>query len=152
MGEVKRIYRGEPDFEHFRRVVMRETDEGPIPQFEPIVDPELQQLIMGRSFPVPRHILAGDAPSPKDLGNVIKVADLLADFYYAMGHDYVCVPALTPIAQSPQIKMKDTAEIGTIRGWQNEHAGMISSFEDFEKFPWPPAEGNPLDKMPIQYG
>jgi len=58
-----------------------------------VVDPELQQLIMGTSFPVPRHILAGDPPKPEDIGNIVKLADLIVEFYYAMGFDNVVVMA-----------------------------------------------------------
>jgi uroporphyrinogen decarboxylase len=151
MPSVERRYGSDPDFDHFRRTVMRETDKGPVPLIEAVVDPELEQVIMGRSFPVPRHILAGDAPSPEDLGNIVKLADLIVDFFYAMGYDFVPIPPVVPLLQTPQIKHEDTAPLGTIRGWQNEHGGLIANWEEFEKYPWPPAEGNPIQMMPIQY-
>jgi uroporphyrinogen decarboxylase len=151
MPTVERRYGGEPDFEHFRQTVMRETEKGPVPLIEAVVDPEVEQAIMGRSFPVPRHILAGDMPSPEDLGNIVKLADLIVDFFYAMGYDFVPIPPVVPLLQTPQIKHEDTAPLGTIRGWQKEHGGLIANREEFEKYPWPPAEGNPIQMMPIQY-
>lgn len=151
MPTIDRRFGRAPDFEHFRRVVMKETDDGPVPLFEAVVDPEVEQAILGRSFPVPRHILAGDPPKPKDLGNLVKLADLIVDFFYAMGYDFVLVPPVVPLMQTPQIQHPDTAPIGTIRGWQNEHRGLVTSWEKYEKYPWPPPAPNPLAMVPVQY-
>lgn len=44
-------FQKKPDFEYFRKVVMRETREGPVPLLEFEVDPEVMIEISGYDFP-----------------------------------------------------------------------------------------------------
>jgi uroporphyrinogen decarboxylase len=140
------------DFEHLRKVLMRETTEGPVPIFELAVDPEIMSEATGIDFPVKRFDelinISPDSP-PETLQLGVQLMDLIIDFYQAMGYDYV---VMTPLLFIPRTRMQlkeNPQQDGKMRGWQNEHRGLIMTREDLEEFPWPSPES--INILPVEY-
>jgi hypothetical protein len=53
---IERPFGDDYDFEYLRRVLMRETEDGPVPVFEPHVDPEMMSEVTGMEFPTERWL------------------------------------------------------------------------------------------------
>ncbi|MFC1725959.1 uroporphyrinogen decarboxylase family protein [candidate division KSB1 bacterium] len=71
------------------------------------------------------------------------------EFWHRMGYDFVRFEAELGFL-SNKISIQDTAEgVTGTRFWADEHSGRISSWEDFEKFPWPRVED--FDFFPFEY-
>ena len=70
-------------------------------------------------------------------------------FWYALGYDFVRFEAGLALPQR-QTFVPDTAPgVTKDRGWADEHHGMITSWEDFERYPWPRIEE--FDFFPFEY-
>jgi len=63
------------------------------------------------------------------------------EFWYRMGYDYVRVEVSLPLPATSLVA-QDTAEgwEDHNRAWQGLDEGVISTWEDFEKYPWPEIE------------
>jgi uroporphyrinogen decarboxylase len=86
-------------------------------------------------------LLGGEwAETGQDRESQKKALDIAINFWYRMGYDFirvergfafpkhtVCAPDSAPGAQGQ-------------RNWADEHRGMICTWEDFEKYPWPRLE------------
>lgn len=140
------------DFEHLRKVLMRETTKGPVPIFELAVDPEVMSEATGIDFPVKRFdelINIGPDSPPETLQLGIQLMDLIIDFYQAVGYDYVIMTPLLFIPRTRMQLMENPQQDGKVRGWQNEHRGLIMTAEDLEEFPWPSPED--INIFPVTY-
>ncbi|MEI7615926.1 MAG: uroporphyrinogen decarboxylase family protein, partial [Actinomycetota bacterium] len=71
-------------------------------------------------------------------GQINAMLDNLISFWYHMGYDFIRIEASLYL---PAISMaiEDTAKVinKQSRAWQDEHIGVIKSWEDFENYPWP---------------
>lgn len=81
-----------------------------------------------------------------------KVTDLKTDleFWHTAGFDFWPLTAglLEPAASLGDISLsEDDTKSGNKRKWANEHDGLITSMEAFEKYPWPDPENYPLEKF-----
>jgi len=118
-----------PNIEKFKKVVRRENI-GYLPFIELGVDEEVMKFIsekyLGRKWVEPGRDIESQKLYYK---NIIH-------FYYKMGYDYV---NLDRVIEFPSLmrKGKDTASLPkTQREW-TVNKGLISSWADFEKYPWP---------------
>ena len=50
--QIDKPFKKTPDFEHFRKVLLRETTEGPVPIVELLVDLEIMEEATGRQSPI----------------------------------------------------------------------------------------------------
>ena len=122
-----------PDFERFMTALRcEEPDRVPLGEWH--VDPEVKNAYMGR--PV------------KDLKTLV-------EFWTTTGHDYVPLTAgiLEPVkpiegasrkTESYQTQYEDS---NPEREWAIEGSGVITSMEEFERYPWPAIEDMPLGKF-----
>jgi len=150
--KMERPFKEKPDFEYFRKVVMREIDEGPVPLIELFADPEIMCEVTGFDFPGNRLqevMNAGEGAGPEQIQLGIKLMDLTVEFAEAVGYDYVTTVPLSPMPRTPSQLRDNPQQNGVLRAWQNEHDGLISSREDFEEFPWPDTEQ--ISVFPIDY-
>ncbi|MDO8586005.1 MAG: uroporphyrinogen decarboxylase family protein [Armatimonadota bacterium] len=121
-----------PDIENFVKVIRGET----VPRRPPLVElfldfeieREISQTYLGREYPFPTGEREGDAVYLK---NRIEV-------YYRMGYDYLRVSGGLHFPG----KLRTAADTSMnlprqIRGWAEEGVGVISSWADFESYPWP---------------
>jgi len=120
------------DYRRILNVLLRRdvSSSGRVPFYEHFVDVEIIEAIMGAK-------LSNLDLSKKEEKE--KYWETLIDFYYEMGYDYVPVE-IAPNFPRTNIKVSaDTAALAHVSGraWVDENHGMISNWEDFEKYPWP---------------
>lgn len=151
--KIERPFKEKPDFEHFRKTIMRETTEGPVPIIELFADVEIMAEAAGiEDFPIDkaREIVmnVANGSEPETIIAGIKILDLQLEFSRAVGYDYVTTFPSLPIPRTVY-QLTNNPRQGKQRGWQNEHQGIISNRTDFDNFPWPSPES--LIFFPIDY-
>ena len=150
---IDRPFKGKPDFEHFRKVIMRETTDGPVPLIELFADPDIMVEVTGMDFPIEKGyeiIFSGGADNSPETAMVgIKLMDLSIAFSKAVGYDYVTMIPLVPMPRTHYRLQANPKQQGKIRGWQNEHKGLINDRKDFEEFPWPSTDR--ISIFPVDY-
>jgi len=122
----------EPDFARLEAVFARRVPDR-VPFIELFVDEPVMVAVRGAPFSSDADGYARD----------------LAEYYYRMGYDYV------PCATSFGFPYKSTAVADTAalamreRAWMDENRGMVETWEDFDRYPWP----TPTDECyrPIEY-
>ncbi|MDI6874787.1 uroporphyrinogen decarboxylase family protein [Candidatus Solincola sp.] len=138
------------DFDHLRRVLLRETTEGPVPIIELLADPEIMSAVTGLEFPAERAMeifYLGPNPTMEQLELGIQLMDLSLAFSEKVGYDYVTMVPVVPIPRTEFLLRENPVQDGKLRGWQDEHRGLIMSRSDFEAFPWPSPEDISLVAM-----
>jgi uroporphyrinogen decarboxylase len=151
--KIDRPFKEGADFDHFRKVIMRETREGPVPIFEILADPEIMSEVTGIDFPPEKAlelINIATEPTPEQLDLGIRLIDLSLAFSQAVGYDYVTMWPVTPLTK-PRLQLsEDPKKVRDVsmRAWENEHAGLITSREEFEAFPWPSTDM--INLLPIE--
>ena len=121
-----------PDFDRFKKAVMREGQPTRAPFFEIQIDPELMSVLLGEPVPSPF-----DTDPERIRIKLQKDIDLM----YRLGYDYVTVWNM-PIFPGNFMLADDTASLSRgARPWQAESEGPIASGEDFESFNWPDLSG-----------
>ncbi len=133
-------YQSQPDFDRLVRVIKGEEKEGPVPIIELAVDFEVMQEVCDEHFEIPKSLdfLSWDEePSQEKVILGMKILDLSLKFAQTVGYDYVTALPLVPLRLTPMRPEEDTAPLGTTRFWQDEHKGLITSWEEMESYPWP---------------
>jgi uroporphyrinogen decarboxylase len=136
----------QPNFDNFRRTILREGPPGPVPFFEGTADFGIVEALLGEKFPVDMHHYMQEPitdVSAEELRGLVGAVDLYLRFCYEMGYDYV--PMITGLNFGrSQFALTDTASLsnwaGGVRYWQDESSGPIQSWKDFEAYPWPRLE------------
>jgi len=135
--------RATPDAQQFVDALLGRRAVHHAPLIEYIVDdlvmrPILEQML-GRAW-VPwgsaRSGMAGY------LDNVIA-------FWKAMGYDFVRFEQGLPLPETLTILSENTSGSVKERAWADEHHGAITSWEEFERYPWPRVEE--FDFSPFEY-
>jgi uroporphyrinogen decarboxylase len=136
----------QPNFENLRRTILRQGPPGPVPFAELFADPGMVEAVLGEKFPPGLHRYI-DEPlvdvSADELREQAKAVEMYVRFCYEMGYDYVFM--ITGLSfRRHQIALADTAAqpnwAAGVRYWQDETAGPIQSWKDFEAYPWPRPE------------
>jgi uroporphyrinogen decarboxylase len=149
---IDRPFKKEPDFEHFRKVLLRETAEGPVPIVELLVDIEIMEEATGLQSPIESWADFANMTEEMDPGSMeagIELMNLTIAFHKTVGYDYVPMTALVPLKQTAWKRKENPKQGGKIRGWQEEHRGLITSKEEFAAYPWPSLEE--ISILPIEY-
>jgi len=136
----------QPNFENFRRTILRKGPPGPVPFVELFADPGMVEAVLGERFDVDLHRYIEEPlvnVSAEDLRGLLKAVEMYLRFSYEMGYDYVAM--VTGLAfRRGQVAAADTAAqvnwAGGLRYWQDESGGPIQTWEDFEAYPWPHPE------------
>jgi uroporphyrinogen decarboxylase len=121
----------DPNFERLRTVLLRHGEPDRVPFIELFADPQVMSAVVGAPIA---------DPEPKDRKQRELALMRTIQFWHGCGYDYVPLwPTLElPIRRS---KSRDTANLPRKeREWVDESQGIISSWQDFETFPWPRAE------------
>jgi uroporphyrinogen decarboxylase len=136
-----------PDFENLRRTLLRSGPPGPVPLIELFADPGTIQALLGEEINWQSVILAearepGDRRRPSWRGRA--ALDLILRFCYEHGYDYVYAWTGLSFPRANYLAAADTARVENLpdgqRIWHDESTGPISSWADFETYPWPEAE------------
>jgi uroporphyrinogen decarboxylase len=130
-----------PDFESLIKVIKGERESKKVHFVELLIDHEVQKVIvedlMGEKWVPPARGLFGASGVTENEEASWKQN---INFYYRMGYDYL--PDIDPILRlqaffTTSRIADDTASISKgKRIWAEEGKGMISSWEDLERFPW----------------
>ncbi|GAH81523.1 unnamed protein product, partial [marine sediment metagenome] len=130
-----------PDFEEFKRVVKGEKGAERVHFVELFPDPEIVSSMADILEEKPaRFSLSAllDSESLEEKKNFLRQ---WINWWYKMGYDYTTIIGQGIsglIFPGKSRKTKDTALISRKeRTWVEEGKGMINSWEDFEKYPWP---------------
>jgi len=127
-----------PDIENFKKVILREKAPERPPFVELHIDKEIVQEIVETKLD--REWIPPETDDRKAqaacLRNYIEV-------HYRLGYDFVRLTGQFRFSSglhftSEMREVTDTASLSRgERQWTEEGAGAISSWEDFEKYPWP---------------
>ena len=132
-----------PDATRFVNTLMGRVQTSRPPLVEYLVDDALREPItvdlLGRQW----------ADYGPDRESQKRYLDNFVEFWYRMGYDFVRFEQGLPF-QRNQLLTADTA-VGSskVRSWADEHHGAITSWEDFERYPWPKLED--FDFSPFEY-
>ncbi|MGQ9476716.1 MAG: hypothetical protein ACUVRX_11890 [Actinomycetota bacterium] len=80
---LEKPFKDHYDFDHLRRVLMREITEGPVPIIELAADPEIMSAVTGTDFPAERALeiyYLGPNPTMEQLQLGIRLMDLSLAF------------------------------------------------------------------------
>jgi len=150
--KMEKPFQEKPEFEHLRKVIRRETKQGPVPIIEMTIDPDIMSEATGIDFPCEQYrelakFSSKMTPEGAMLG--LKFLDLCAAFYPAAGYDYVTMYPTLPFIYTPSQLKPNPQQQGRARFWQQEHEGLLATREQFEAYPWPkPGE---VLTFPIDY-
>jgi uroporphyrinogen decarboxylase len=120
-----------PDIESFVKVIRGETAPARPPLVELFLDyevvREISRTYLGRQWVEPGDSRDSQAAYLKNWTEV----------YYRMGYDYVRITGGLDFPGKSRVA-EDTADLSRgSRGWAEEGSGPISSWSDFEQYPWP---------------
>ena len=136
------IHSPKPDAHRFADVLMG-RDSGHAPLIEYIVDDVVMEPILtemlGRSW----------VPWGSDRASQQAYLDNFIQFWYRMGYDFVRYEESLPLPEKKLVAADVVPASKKERAWADEHNGAISSWEDFEKYPWPRVED--FDFFPFEY-
>lgn len=118
---------------------------GRIPQCRtPLVEYIVDDTVMR---PIVVNLLGREWVTPTDRESLKAYLDNFIEFWYRMGYDFVRLEIGLPFKEN-RLVAPDTAS-NKMRSWVDEHQGAISSWEDFEHYPWPKVED--LDFFVLEY-
>jgi len=139
-------YKPDPSFDRLLTVLRREGEPDRIPFLELFADLEIMEAVLGKPFPRIMDIEPGMVD--RELG--ARYCDLLIEFYHTLGYDYVRALPRGGELDYGRLEAEDTAALSRgQRQWARESDGVISSWEDFEKYPWPSPED--VDYWMVEY-
>jgi len=145
MTKILKPFKQGADFEHLRKVIMRETTGGPVPLIELSADVEIMAAVTGIDFPSSDFIklktmnqdgsLEAIDEATMEIG--MRFMDLTVKFSKMVGYDYTTASAIVPIRRTRANLKNDPNYEETVRTWQEEHQGLIMNRQDYDAYAWP---------------
>jgi uroporphyrinogen decarboxylase len=127
-------HKPDPDFDRLLTVLRREGEPDRIPFLELFADLEIMEAVLNKPFPRAADLKPGVADRELEA----RYCDLLIEFYHTLGYDYVRAVPRGGELDYGQLATEDTASLSKgDRSWARESGGVITSWEDYEKYPWP---------------
>jgi len=142
----------EPNIEEFKEIILRRKVPKRVPFVEIHIDKEVIRYITERELrkkwiePLP-----GDKRDKKVEEEYLKN---YVDCWYHLGYDGIRVSGDFRFSAGLVFKRKirkgkDKNSLSQERNWSEENKGIISSWEDFEKYPWPSL--NKINLWPLEF-
>ena len=104
------------------------------------------EAVLGEAFP---RVMDSE-PGVVDRELQARYCDLLIEFYHTLGYDYVRGFAVGGELDYSRLEADDTAALPRAqRQWARESDGVITSWEDYERYPWPSSED--VDYWMLEY-
>jgi uroporphyrinogen decarboxylase len=154
---LERPFKERPDFEHLRRVLMREAGDQPVPLLELAADPEIMSEVTGIPYPAgrareilsdPARAAGGSDAEAAELG--IALMNLSLEFSKVLGLDYATMIPIVPLLRTrAQLAETGRGRERTLRSWQDLHEGVITNRKDYEAYRWPSLEE--ISIAPVEY-
>jgi len=123
------------NFEHLLKGLTRQTQAGPVPIFEGLVDAEIACEILDFDFPADRVseiVNVGLNPTLAQWQLGCKLMERVIAFSIPMGYDGVSMAPRVPIPRTPPQLRGNPRQQGLILAGQEEGKGIVSTREDFE--------------------
>jgi uroporphyrinogen decarboxylase len=160
MTKITRPFKQGADFEHLRKVLMRETTEGPVPIIELSADAEIMAAVTGIDFPPSDYNRLKTMYQDGSLGDMdqetmeigIRFVDLSVNFSKMVGYDYVTSVVIVPIRRTGANLKNDPNYEETVRTWQEEHRGLIMTRADYDAYAWPSTDSIDLVALDLLSG
>lgn len=134
-----------PNFERLLKVFYRQGEPDRLPIIELFADNPIMEAIVGERIPE----IQTQVGLPLEKNTLEYAYDRIIRFWYECGYDYITVPCQM-VFQSNHQESPDTAEQSKgNRFWVNESTGVIQTWEDFDRFPWPKIEQ--IDFSALEY-
>jgi len=134
-----------PDFETFIQVVQGDSLPSRVHFAELLVDPEVIAYLT-------EHVL-GEKSVALETGTLPEYLGQCVRWWHRMGYDYVMMIDIPGVGLEFPSRSRVGEDSGPLargeRTWVEEGQGMITSWEDFEKYPWP--EVSDIDLFPYEY-
>jgi uroporphyrinogen decarboxylase len=133
----------QPDGARFIDWMMGRTHAGKTPLVEYLVDEHLMR-------PVVTEMLGREwVAYGSDRASQAAYLDNFIQFWYHMGYDFVRFERGLGFNKHTLTTLDTAPGSDRLRGWADEHAGAIGTWEDFEHYPWPRLED--FDFFPFEY-
>lgn len=132
-----------PDVATFLAVVRGEQPPPCVQFFEYVVDEAVMRPILeslGREWIPPAAVSTGWATGAASSASAA-YWDNYIHFWWRMGYPFVQMRVSLPFTVDRLLKPDTAPGVAKDRAWTDEHHGPISSWEDFEDYPWPSVEG-----------
>jgi len=150
-------FQEKPDFERLRRVLKREEEPGYVPLMELFADAEIMAAVTGIDYPCDRAVeIFNSAGKVLDGGDTelielaVGLMDLSIAYSKIMNLDYVTMTPVVPMGKTPaRLAATLDDENRARRAWHDEHRGLITTREEFEKFQWPSLDQ--INIFPVEY-
>lgn len=121
----------EPNFEQLRRALLRKEMPDRVPHLELFADVEIIQAVLDR---------IGYPPLPAGESDEQSWIRQRIHFWHQLGYDSVWMNP-GPRLKFAQVSAEDTAALPhEQRNWHLAQTGIIQSWEDYDRYPWPSAE------------
>ncbi len=123
-----------PDGNEFIDILMARSQSKRTPLVEYIVDDVVMKSI------VTDLLVREWVDIDKDRASQQAYLDNFIEFWYRMGYDFVRFEASLPLPKKNFVAKDVGADPNKDRIWVDLHEGMIRSWDDFERYPWPKVE------------
>lgn len=128
-----------PDVESFKQVILKEKNPERVHFIELHIDKEIMRYLV-------ENCLNERWVEPTDRESKERCLKNYIELYWRLGYDSIRLSSQFRFSSSLNFpsqlrKGKDTAYLSRgIRDWVEEGRGVITSWDDFERYPWPSAE------------
>jgi len=136
-------WKPDPDFRRLLAALSRNGDPARVPFLELFADQEIMGAVLG------------EPPAPtkdriQDRATLNVWLDQKIRFWHYLGYDAFWHGANLSWGKLLPLETGDTASLSREkRTWVDEKRGMVASWEDFEKYPWPTSAD--VDFYPMEY-
>lgn len=126
-----------PDADYFCEVLLEHKEPVSVPFIELLLDQPVMREVVEK---VLRRKWVDPSPHRETMARYL---DNFIEIYYRLGYD--CIR----LAGGLDFPTERRTSESTSRSWVEDKEGIISSWEDFEKYPWP--DGSKVDLWPYHY-
>ena len=142
-------WKPDPDYTRLLKTLRRQGDPDCVPFFELGFDVEMTAALLDEPV-LGTHFTDQGRGGTVDRETLEKVIDQGIRCQYELGFD-ACQAGIGPALPGMfNLESEDTAELGAgKRRWVDEKAGAITSWADFDRYPWPDVTN--VDLHPLEY-
>jgi|YNPNPStandDraft_1061719.scaffolds.fasta_scaffold04382_10 uroporphyrinogen decarboxylase len=125
------MYQPSPNPDRLASILRHEGRPGPVPFIELFADEPIMEAVLGHPM-VPAEAQGEEAHRAR--------ARSLIAFYRQLGYDYVPVQLASGLQRATAVAADTAALSRGARHWDNSTTGRITTWAEFEAYPWPRPE------------
>jgi uroporphyrinogen decarboxylase len=136
-------WKPQPDYRRLLKTLRCQGDPRHVPFLELFADQEIIAAVTGGPV-ISKQAQMSDRRAQE------AALDQKVRFWHQLGYDALWMGAILPLPETHRLQTSDTAVLSRgERTWVDENAGIITSWLDFETYPWPRAAD--ADFHPLEY-